>query len=535
MVRLKVSLLRAGLRGAGVQAKLGLAVSVAFALLFGGGAGILIAFGRLIPDRFLGDFAVGVAATMFVGWVLFPLILAAADGTLEVDKLAQFPLTRRQLMPGLLVASLIGTGGLASVLLLLGLLVAMAPASPLAMVTVVAVAVLLGQCVAASRLLTTLLSGAAKRRRWRDVAVFVGPLLAVSINVGVQLLSRGMRLHRGPPAWMRTVGDVARWLPTGITARALAAARSGDAASALGWLVLAGATLAALVALWGMATERVLTSASSAGSGAQAARRRRGAGRLPLYGWLLAPLPRTRTGVVAAKELRLSWRDPRQRVALVMPILAAAAPLIGFIGGNGVSGRFVFAAALPAMVVGSGALAVYGFDGPAHWMNVAAGDDARSDLRGKVLSRLLITGALSLAAASGIAVLAGAPGAIPLTMALAVYAVGVSMGIALPFGVRYAQTLPDSTTNVFSAGNAGARMTQGGPAIAISFATMALLAPFGLGAVLTYGRPLPAAALGVVAVALGAVALHLGLSAAVRASADTQPELLEKLGRRIAS
>jgi ABC-2 type transport system permease protein len=183
LVRLKLALLKAGLQTAGIQGRLGAAFSLFVAVLVGltGGAGLLLI--RLLDGDAATDAACGALAFVAAIWVLGPIVAAGSEGTLDPDRLAPFPLTRRQLMPGLLVSSLIGFGGLVSVLLFLALFAAMVPASPLAIVSLAALACHLLLCAALSRLVGTVLSGAPRNRRWGDLALLAGPVVALALTI----------------------------------------------------------------------------------------------------------------------------------------------------------------------------------------------------------------------------------------------------------------------------------------------------------------------------------------------------------------
>src|SRR5207247_1799142 len=113
-------------------------IGLAAALGLVGGIGLSVL--RFAPDRIVDDVVPGAFAGLLAIWVLGPLVSVGSEGTLEVDKLALFPLTGRQLMPGLLLAAMVGAGGLTTVLIAAGAVIGTAPASPALVLTIIAAA-----------------------------------------------------------------------------------------------------------------------------------------------------------------------------------------------------------------------------------------------------------------------------------------------------------------------------------------------------------------------------------------------------------
>ena len=103
-VRLKLRLLRNGLRM--VQAR------VLFILGALGAAWIaIIGFSTLAAargDTAGPDLAVVIFAVATLGWTVFPILGFGNDETLDPQRLATLPLSRRQLVTGVLTASLVG-------------------------------------------------------------------------------------------------------------------------------------------------------------------------------------------------------------------------------------------------------------------------------------------------------------------------------------------------------------------------------------------------------------------------------------------
>jgi ABC-2 type transport system permease protein len=534
LVRLKLALLRAGLRSAGIRGVVGGLLALALAIAIGSFGGIVFALVRFLSPVHATTATAAAFAGVFVIWILGPIVTATSEGTLEADKLVLFPLAPSQLMPGLLGGAVLGFGGVATILVLGGAFIGMAPVSPLALVTVLAVVLQLAMCVTCSRLVSTAISGAARNRRWRDIALFVGPLLAISINLAFQVGVRSSfnptaaRTGWHPSPWLRTLGAVSRFLPSGMPALAAGYAREGRAALAVLFLLLAAAVLAVALIGWHAVLQRTLTSASVGASRAMEKR-----GRRPLFPRLVSWLPRDRVGAVAAKDLRLLWRDPRQRASLMGSLFGSIVPLVSLRTLTFHSPAAVLIAAAPAYFIGITTINFYGYDGAAHWTNVAAGDNARADLVGKNVARVIVMTPLVVAAVAVLAWRAGSVTYVGPAIALAIAAAGIAMGIGNVVSVRSPYPMPQSTSNVFSSGNTGRGLALALPVFASMAVGVVVVGPIAAAMILWHGL-LARLVTSALAFAVGAVAFAGGLRIAVSWSAPRQAELLAALQRRAA-
>ncbi len=523
-VRLKLAVLRGGIRGAGRPAQVGLAVTLVLAVTIGL-TGALISFSaRWASDDGAELATLGLFTAMLLIWVLGPLVSLGGDGTLDADRLNLLPLGGRDLVPGLCVASVIGGGGLTTILVLSGAAAGMATAGVGVVITIFAAALQMLVCIAASRVVSTSLA-AARSRRWRDIALFVGPLLAVVMNLTFQVVSRNAQrfeeVDLGAARSLRWVGYV---LPSGPPAAAMTAARRGELMVALVACVVGSLYLVALFAVWWRALQRTMTT-----DVAPTGPRRVGQG--DLFPAALRFLPRSRVGAIAAKEIRLTWRDPRQRAALLGSLFPAV--LIGLTSGiaRGRGSSSVLYGAAVVFSLGASTTNLFGFDGPRHWINVAAGEDIGADLTGKVLARLLIALPLGLVATLGLALRAGSFALVPASLGLSAFGLGLTLGSGAWSSVAAAYPMPDSS-NPWAGGQPGHTARFMGPSTISFFGSAAVMAPF-IGATL-FLRDRPAQLVPLIALecVCGLVAWNVGLNAAVRRSQDRQPELLEALAYR---
>jgi ABC-2 type transport system permease protein len=242
-------------------------------------------------------------------------------------------------------------------------------------------------------------------------------------------------------------------------------------------------------------------------------------------------LPGGRVGAVAAKDLRLSWRDPRQRVALFGILFAAAVPMFSLRLLSSTSPRAVLAAAIPAFVLGTQSTNQFGFDGPAHWLSVATGDDPRPELVGKNLARLLTAVPVFTIMVTVLALRVGSADFVVPAVGLGAAGFGVAMGLGNWFSVTSPVPLPDTPSNVFSAGNSGQGLAAAGPALAVLFGGGLLVSPL-LIAFVVVDRLAVVHALAVGGLVIGVLAWRFGTAAAVRRLRPRQPELLAALSAR---
>lgn len=529
LVGLKLRLLRRGMQTAGSRGVAGFAIAWIFSVGVGLIVGISLATFRAIESHgTAGDMAAIATAVVIAMWTIGPLVVGS-EGTLDPERLSLLPLDARRLMPGLLAAGAVGFGGVSTVLVLIGLVIGMAPASPMAIITVAGAVLLLLICVATSRLVTAALSVAMRTRRMRDVSLFVGPLAGVIFSAAFQVLPRYLTNANerfGTVDVPSPILILTRAFPSGLPTMAITSARQGDVVGAIVWLLGACALLAALLVAWSSALTRVLTTVVDSG---HATGRRRGG----LLGGPFSVLPANRYGAVVAKELRLAWRDPRQRAVLIASVFPAVLPLVtfGVLSEHGGRPSLVLLAAVPAFVIGSGSTNLYGFDGPAHWTNVAAGarSPARTDLAAKGTARFALTVPFVLVASVVLGALCHGWSRIPVALGLAVAAAGVTIGFGLVGSVRSPMALPDTPSNPFSTGNAGQGMAAAGSGCITLVLSGALVGPVAIAAIAAGGHAFPSVIVTAAGIALGVTSWTIGLRSAARRSTDRQPELLAAL------
>ncbi|WP_435612215.1 transporter [Streptomyces sp. bgisy159] len=380
VVRLKLSLLRNGLRQSGGRR----AVYVASAVLVVAFAALqLIGLIALRGHEHAASLVLPLVAVLGLGWAVMPLFFPAGDETLDPTRLVMLPLRPRPLVRALLAASLVGIGPLFTVLLLAGSVVSVAHGAFAYAVGAVGVVLGLLVCVALARAVAAANMRLLTSRRGRDLAVLSGLVVAVGaqvVNFGVQ------RLGTSGLGQLDPVADVLRWVPPAAAVGAADSASDGSYGAAVLQLLLCAGALAGLVGAWAASLDRLMTAPD--GSTLPAAEP--GAGRRR-SGGLARLLPTGRTGAVMERGLRYVWRDPKTKAAWVTALaIGLIVPLFNAVQGTG----SVYFACFAAGMLGIQMYNQFGQDTSAFWtvaMTISSPRDAYVELRGRALALLVIT------------------------------------------------------------------------------------------------------------------------------------------------
>ncbi|GAA0295593.1 hypothetical protein [Kineococcus aurantiacus] len=493
-VRLKLTLLRNGLRRSPWQV-------VAFVLAAVWALGVVVLLGAgLIALRFsspdvAGPAVVGLGTLGVLGWAVLPLVAFGVDETLDPARFATLGVRRRRLVPGSLVAGLLGLPGLATVLLALAAVVASSrtPAATVFAVPALAVAVL--TAVAASRATTTAAAALLRRRRTRDAVAILGGLALVGAGPGFNLVVG--RAGDGLPEVGRTLAGIAGWTPPGFAVAAAADAADGHWARALVRFALAVVVLVLVVAGWALALGPAGTGpeARSTSSGHAGGRRHP----------VLDRLPATPAVAVAVRCSRYWRRDPRYLLSaaslVVIPLLLVVLPL----SQGGDVGRWPLAAGpAVAFVMGWSLHNDVAYDHSAFALHLATGVRGRDDRAGRVLAAALWQLPVLLVATVAGTLLVDAPALLPAVLGAALALFGASLGVSCVASALVPYPAPAPGSNPFQTPKGASAAT--------------VLAQFGTSAATTV-LALPALVPAVVALFgpawAGWTALPLGLAAVV--------------------
>ncbi len=399
-----------------------------------------------------------------VGWTFFPILGFGNDETLDPQRLATIPLTRRQLVTGVLAASLVGVAPLATLIAFCGAFPGFAHdvTSTVVIAVVVVVNVLL--CVVASRALVAVLVPILRSRRGRDFTILAITILGLLPPI-LQLFAAGGRNGGTGRNWGHTISEIAgrvRYTPFAWGGDAIADAAGDRPLAALGFVAAMAALIAVLLLIWARARARAHQLRRSDAGGAPG----RGVGRSDPPS---APfLPRNRIGANAAKDLRYSLRDPRRRApligALVIPAVALWASLSRNPNGPHATTLLALIAVLPAAGL---TLNQFGLDGTPMWVTLVAGNDPRSDLTGKNIASVFVMVPLATVATFISAFFTHGWSYVPITLGLAPAIFGVLLGVGNVMSVRVPYAMPDRRNPLaFNPGQGCATLLSGLAALA---------------------------------------------------------------------
>ncbi|MEV0241800.1 transporter [Streptomyces sp. NPDC050674] len=389
-VRLKLSLLRNGLRQSGGR-KAAYIASAVCALLFA--ALQLIGLIALRGHAHAESVVVLAVAVLGLGWAVMPLFFPSGDETLDPTRLVMLPLRPRPLVRALLTASLVGIGPLFTLCLLVGSVVAVARGGAAFAVGVVAVGLALLVCVALARAVAAANVRLLTSRKGRDLAVLSGLVIAVGaqiVNFGAQRLGTSGLGELDPAA------DVLQWLPPATAIGAVHAVSEGSYGRAAAQLALTAGALVALLALWSRHLTRLMTSpdGSTLAGAESAAKERSSTGLTRLLrspgAESLGGAP-SRTGAVMERSLRYVWRDPKTKAAWVTSLaIGLIVPVFNAWQGTG----SVYFSCFAAGMLGIQMYNQFGQDTSAFWMvalTISSTRDAYAELRARAYALLLIT------------------------------------------------------------------------------------------------------------------------------------------------
>jgi ABC-2 type transport system permease protein len=380
-VRLKLSLLRNGLRQSGGR-RAAYVASAVVVLLFA--ALQLIGLIALRGYAHVDALVVLLAAVLALGWAVMPLFFPSGDETLDPTRLVMLPLRPRPLVRALLAASLVGIGPLFTLCMFAGSVAAVAHGGAAFAVGVVGAVLALLVCVTLARAVAAANVRLLTSRKGRDLAVLSGLVVAV----GAQLVNFGaQRLGTSGLEQLDPVADVLRWVPPATAIGAMDAASDGSYGVALAQLALTAAALALLLWVWARHLTRLMTSPD--GSTLQAAEGR--PAREPGSAGLARLLPAGRTGTTMERSLRYVWRDPKTKAAWVTSLaIGLIVPVFNAWQGTG----SVYFACFAAGMLGIQMYNQFGQDTSAFWivaMTISSPRDAYVELRARALALLLIT------------------------------------------------------------------------------------------------------------------------------------------------
>lgn len=482
-MRLKLRIIGNGMHGQ--SSRIVLFVFRVMASLVMAGIGLLAFVGSGVVDSSTGLVLVTYAGSALVlGWLLLPLLFFGVDETLDPARFALFPLPRRTLAVGMLAAACVGTPAVATMLALLGLVVAGALRAGAAGALTGLAGAVLGAllCVVASRAVTSAMAAMLRSRRVRDLTAVILALLSASLGPLNLLISSGSvgQSSRGP---LLLVARILGWTPFASGFVAPYDIAAGRPLLAVARLALVAVAVLLLLWWWSHTLESAMLGGSSEGPAGGAVR----------GGAVAALLPRlvrgARPGVftaILARELRYWWRDPRRRSALISIVIGGSVMPIAltlFAAQRDRSGVALPISAGLACSVSAVIMAnQFGFDGTAYSVHLLAGVAGRTELRARAAALSLYIAPVLLVVAVVVGLISGSGGRLVPTVGTMAATFGTSLGTTSLISALAPYPVPESR-NAFASNN-GSGSVKGFLSFVAMVGSMVVAAPVLLGSVL---------------------------------------------------
>ncbi|WP_431219436.1 transporter [Leifsonia xyli] len=416
----------------------------------------------------------------------------------------------------MLLSGAVGIAGAATTIASLGTALPWLRSPGVALIALVTGVLGAATCIVVSRAVTSIASGLASGRRFREASgllILIPLILAGPIVVGI---SSGLRNSADAlPAVATGLG----WSPLGAVWAVPGAVAAGDPIGALLRLLIALATFGVLWAVWRWGLARSLVTPARASS------RVRAPGRSGLFG----VLPGTPAGAIAARCLTYWFRDPRYlRQLLVIPLLPA---VMWFYASINHSTGYIFAAGpVVAFSLGIGMIADVSYDSTAFALHVSKAVPGRADRWGRAAALLTFAVPAVVVVTVGAAALEGdwlpAPGLLGLSLGMLLAGVAVCSVTS----ARFVFPVPEPGDNPFRS-RPGANISLLGP----TFAAWGVIAVLSLPEIvlLVISLVTREAVWGwgglLAAVVLGGVLLVVGVRVGGRLLDRRAPELLQQL------
>lgn len=311
-----------------------------------------------------------VSAALLI-WLVVPLFITGADSIMDPRQFVTYAVPRRQLITGLVLAAMIGTGSVLTVPWLAGQILLWRSEPAAVVVAVLSIPLLLLLCSAASQAVTTAASAWFAGRRVRDVAVIT------AFAVGMMLYPVVLNAGEYFDSWgdlMVEVAQVLAWTPLGA-----GGALPGDAARGeWGLLVLRVAVVLASLAAVLLLTRAALVKTTERPS-LPKVRRAAASGKLGAFGLY----PAAPWGAVAARCLTYWFKDARYGASIVL-VPALVVMMVFFHLQTGQVWMLYSLGPLLAWALGLTISADISYDNTAFALHVTAGVRGVSDRVGRV-------------------------------------------------------------------------------------------------------------------------------------------------------
>ena len=520
LFRLQLKLFTRSMKGSTAR----LVSTIIIALYVGGlvaAATFALVLLRDAPD-ILGPLSVIAFGGLSFVWPIGSVMISSGNALADAGRFALFPVTAKRLVPGLLVAGLVGIGSVAMIVLGIGLIVGWSTDILATLFAVVGVVLGLLICLLMGRSLTAALSVALQRRRVKEATALAMLLGIFGLLFGMQWVTSRLEADTNQLVeQMWSLAGIVGWTPFGW-AWSLPLHAFWREWTLLGIkLVLSVALIAVLWAVWAKFLDRDLTSPLEVGGDGQ---------RVKQGGLLDRWFPNTPAGAIARRSVRYWRRDTRRFMQLVavgvMPLFMMVP--IWLNSGDVPSEVLVFVPIISALMVGSAIAWDISYDGSSIWMQISAGVTGKDDRLGRSLAFLAIFGPYFLVILAAFSIWSGEWGLLPGVLGACIAGVGTGIGVGSWVGSVWQTAMPTASGNIFKTSSGGGFETLLG-------SMLTLIVPLTLTGLVTAGA---AAALWfpwatwvalAVGIAIGAGMFWAGIVLGGRTLDRKWPEVLKKV------
>lgn len=476
----------------------------------------------------------GLGAVTVLAWLLIPVLAFGVDDTLDPRRFAMFPRSAKELQPGMFAAAALSLPtlltvvavGIATVFEVIWLLAFGAGAVWVALALIVLLPANLAGIALCLLLPRAVFAHSASRtssRSGRELGGMVAMMLFLAAVYGISLSVQGlesldMDLVR---EWTMIAVTVLAWTPFGALFAVPMDLAEGQVLAALLRVLIGAATIVLVWRWWRRSLDRSLTSALTGDASSGTAK-------------VTSLVPRWATaspfGAVMGRSLRYWRRDTRYLAAVaIYPLVFVFLVAMGLVLEEARPMMLVMAV-LMAGLTGISLANEIGFDGPAGWVNITAGLDARANLLGRIAAIAVLMAPAAVVVTALVPLLYGMAHLVPMmvlgTLGLMLTGWGVSavVGVLLPYPTSPPGTNPMKDK---SASSANAFLGMGAASLGVFVPQLPAIGLAAWGVL--GGGPLIQGLAGLLSLIIGIVVLWVGVRIGSARLDARYPDLFQKV------
>jgi len=418
-----------------------------------------------------------VGSVLVFGWALIPLVFFGFDQTLDPARFGQFPLTGRQLAPGLVIAGVLGLPGLVTAVLCLGSSLPWIATPLVALVGLVGGALGFLMTQVCCRITTTALSGTLSTRKAKDMTGLIGLVLILVLSMSGYAISMAVSLFSAAStnladAWtfVERVSAVLSFTPLGSPWAMVSDAGQGQWLMLVAHLAITCAYLGLGLWLYGAILNKALVAPAQQRSTGTLTRD--SIARMASFGWARGAMEPV--AAIIARCLRYWRRDPRylgQIISmLMMPVIFTVIAFgLRALSTSDATDQIIsdlsqvmvaFGLGFMALMAGYAISADVSYDSTAWWIHLATGVKGWQDRLGRLIAQATVSIPLILIVAIAVPWIISRPDVIAATLAAMASLFLISLGLSSIFSalIIYPTALPGESPLKMRTGMMGSQM-----------------------------------------------------------------------------